>query len=72
MHMEVISKVASYANEIRFEYLGLDYSPIKGPEGNIEYLLYLRKASPLISNVNIRGMDNEISKSIVYKAHELL
>ena len=27
----------------QFKVIGLDYSPIKGPEGNIEYLLYLRK-----------------------------
>ena len=35
--------ISSYASEIGFDCLGLDYSPIKGPEGNIEYLLYLRK-----------------------------
>ena len=35
--------VISYAAEIGFEILHLEYSPIKGPEGNIEYLLHLRK-----------------------------
>lgn len=42
-HLEVIRMVISYAAEIGFEVLHLEYSPIKGPEGNIEYLLHLRK-----------------------------
>ena len=41
--------ISSYASEIGFDCLGLDYSPIKGPEGNIEYLLYLRKPLALVS-----------------------
>ncbi len=43
VHEEVICKVISYAVQLGFEIQGLDYSPIKGPEGNIEYLLYLGK-----------------------------
>ncbi len=43
VHKEVITKVASFAKTIGFAVLDLDYSPIKGPEGNIEYLLYLKK-----------------------------
>ncbi len=43
VHEEVIRKVIEYAAQIGLERLGLEYSPIKGPEGNIEYLLYLRK-----------------------------
>ena len=42
-HHEVIEKVATYAVEIGFEILIIAYSPIKGPEGNIEYLLHLKK-----------------------------
>lgn len=42
---EVIIEVANIAAAANFELLGLDYSPIKGPEGNIEYLLYARKAA---------------------------
>jgi 23S rRNA (cytidine1920-2'-O)/16S rRNA (cytidine1409-2'-O)-methyltransferase len=33
----------TFAAETGFHILGLDYSPIKGPEGNIEYLLYMQK-----------------------------
>lgn len=43
VHREVVAKIVDYADSIGFEVLDLDYSPIRGPEGNIEYLLYLRK-----------------------------
>lgn len=43
-HYEVIEMVLSYALSIGFEVLALDYSPIKGPEGNIEYLVHLKKS----------------------------
>ena len=42
-HIEVIEKVTDYAVSIGFEVAALEFSPIKGPEGNIEYLLYLHK-----------------------------
>ena len=35
--------MASYAHSIGFEILNIDFSPIKGPEGNIEYLIHLKK-----------------------------
>lgn len=44
-HHEVIEKVASYANSIGFGILNIDFSPIKGPEGNIEYLIHLKKCT---------------------------
>ena len=43
VHEEVIHKVIDHAVEIGFHILNLEYSPIKGPEGNIEYLVYIRK-----------------------------
>lgn len=49
VHREVIEKVMDFASLIGFDILQLDYSPIKGPEGNIEYLLYIRK-NPEISS----------------------
>ena len=45
VHREVIEKVMEYAASIGFNILNLDYSPIKGPEGNIEYLLYLENGN---------------------------
>lgn len=44
VHEEVIEKVIAYAESIALEPLHLSFSPIKGPEGNIEYLLHLRKS----------------------------
>ena len=41
VHEEVIDKVISFALSIGFSVLHLEYSPIKGPEGNIEYLVHL-------------------------------
>lgn len=47
VHEEVIHKVIDFADSIGFEVLHLDYSPIKGPEGNIEYLLHIKKRRDL-------------------------
>ena len=43
VHLEVIEKVISYAETVALEPCHLSFSPIKGPEGNIEYLLHLKK-----------------------------
>lgn len=43
VHEEVIVKVIDFAVEQGFWVKNLEYSPIKGPEGNIEYLVYIRK-----------------------------
>ena len=42
-HIEVIRKVIDYAMSIGFAVLNLEFSPIRGPEGNIEYLVHLEK-----------------------------
>ena len=44
VHEEVIEMVTDYAKSIELFPLKLDFSPVKGPEGNIEYLLYLTKS----------------------------
>lgn len=43
VHLEVIDMVMDFAKQLGFTLLHLDYSPIKGPEGNIEYLLHMTK-----------------------------
>lgn len=43
VHLEVIETVVQYAKSLGFAMYGLDFSPIRGPEGNIEYLLYVKK-----------------------------
>lgn len=47
VHREVICRIVDYADSIGFEVLHVDYSPIKGPEGNIEYLIHLRKRADI-------------------------
>ena len=46
IHMAVIEKVLNFAADVGFKICGLDFSPVKGPEGNIEYLVYLTKNFP--------------------------
>ncbi len=45
IHEEVIGEIVCFAAENGFDVLNLDFSPIKGPEGNIEYLMHIRKGS---------------------------
>lgn len=66
IHREVIEKVAGCAAELGFALRGFDYSPIKGPEGNIEYLLFLQKGGE--ENV----LSEELIAQVVSQAHENL
>ena len=68
VHLEVIEMVASFAGSIGFEALHLEFSPIKGPEGNIEYLLHLRNCTDGSNFAN----DAIGASEIVEKAHETL
>ena len=68
VHEEVIRKVIAYAVSISFEVLGLEFSPIKGPEGNIEYLLYLQKLPEGKQNEEIPFSVEDIVK----EAHKTL
>lgn len=43
VHAAVVENITSFAAENGFKVLGVDFSPIKGPEGNIEYLMYIEK-----------------------------
>ena len=63
-HLKVINKIINFAKELNLSVMGLDFSPIKGPEGNIEYLCWLKKGEfvPLIP------ID---PKLIVEKSHKL-
>lgn len=53
VHSEVIEKIYNFALETGFSVAGLDFSPIKGPEGNIEYLIYLKKQETANADVDI-------------------
>lgn len=67
VHEEVIDKVIKFAISIGFEVKNLEFSPVKGPEGNIEYLLHIRK--------HTEGIYEDIPvdiKAVVAKAHDTL
>ena len=51
-HVEVIEMVSQVAVKEGFKILDLDFSPIKGPEGNIEYLIYLEKTDKKIESID--------------------
>ena len=51
VHEEVVHKIVDYADMIGFDVKGLTYSPIKGPEGNIEYLLYIEKKTEIAEEI---------------------
>lgn len=61
VHEEVIEKITDFASSNGFELLHLDYSPIKGPEGNIEYLLHMKKTEEKQHENNLR---DEIPKVV--------
>jgi len=65
-HKEVIKTVIGFSMDMGLSVIGLTYSPIKGPEGNIEYLLYLRKGN---RESNLGDIDNLIN-SVVCDSHK--
>ena len=68
IHEEVITGVLGYAIDCGFNVLGLDHSPIRGPEGNIEYLLHIAKGE----RETEREINAEAVKRVVKEAHEEL
>ena len=65
VHVEVVDMIVSFAREMGFVTLDLSYSPIKGPEGNIEYLLYITK------DTSREGREFDIN-ALVKESHEKL
>ena len=65
-HREVIEAASHYAAENGFSALGLDYSPIKGPEGNIEFLMYVEKSAQPVE-LSAARID-----AVVQQAHQAL
>ncbi len=56
VHKEVIEKIYNFTREQGFCVLGIDFSPIKGPEGNIEYLMYIKKNGENNEEEDIEGI----------------
>ena len=66
IHVEVVEKICDFVLENGFDLLGLTYSPVKGPEGNIEYLLHIRKSETPSKETEIQPGD------VVASSHEAL
>ena len=63
VHIEVVESIYNFCLENGYSVLNLDYSPIKGPEGNIEYLIHLQKSENPVSFTKINP------KELVEKSH---
>lgn len=61
-HTEVVESIYNFVLENGFSVLNLDYSPIKGPQGNIEYLIYIRKTDESESFIK-NGAQEIVEKS---------
>lgn len=70
VHEEVIEMVVDYAREIELYPLALTFSPVKGPEGNIEYLLYMSKDKAYAENWN--PITKQDILEVVEKSHSTL
>lgn len=66
IHAEVVEKIRNFVLENGFSILGLTYSPIKGPEGNIEYLIFLQKSN------HPEDKSGRTSSDLVAESHQKL
>lgn len=70
VHESVIQNTVDFVTEMGFRILGLTFSPIRGPEGNIEYLIYLEKPGTetgkgiTVSGTNIRDLVEESHRTL--------
>ena len=65
-HMEVLERAVGFAKNAGFGIVGLEFSPIKGPQGNIEYLMVLTRKDPELS------VSSEEIKTLVESSHSEL
>ena len=68
VHREVIEMIVNYVRAQNLGILALDFSPIKGPEGNIEYLIYLDKSQTGMSEEEVQARLEEV----VAQSHKIL
>ena len=68
VHREVIEMIVEYVRTHRLGILGLDFSPIKGPEGNIEYLIYLDKSRSGMHEDEVQARVD----TVVAQSHKIL
>lgn len=66
VHIDVVKELTDFMVSIGFAVLGLDFSPIKGPEGNIEYLAYIQLSDNAVIGENISPVE------VVEESHRVL
>lgn len=67
VHTEVVTGIYNFVLENGFDVLNLDFSPIKGPQGNIEYLIYIRK-----TNEEPKSLIELEAEEVVKRSHDIL
>lgn len=73
VHEEVIEMILSFCISNGFDVLGLTYSPIKGPEGNIEYLTHIRRTEIISDENNLVDIKSKFNiHALVEDAHSVL
>lgn len=72
VHIEVIEKVIDFAGSLGFEICNLEFSPIRGPEGNIEYLLHLCKNNAEYGDIVLHDKYSDLIHKTVEDAHKTL
>ena len=66
VHIEVVDNIIGMMLNNGFSVSGLDYSPVKGPEGNIEYLILVQKSDQPVNNLKTTAKD------VVMRSHDAL
>lgn len=72
VHCEVVEETVKFAIALGFHVLHLDFSPIKGPEGNIEYLMHLKKGDQQEQAEDIKAEGNELKEDILRQIEALI
>ena len=68
VHLEVLDRIVNWTTNEKFVTLGLNFSPIKGPEGNIEYLLYLSNDA----NEKVESKVSDLVESVIEESYNSL
>ena len=66
VHIAVVEEIIDFCLNNGFSVLGLSFSPIKGPQGNIEYLLYIKRSDTPQNNLSVTA------EEVVEQSHETL
>lgn len=69
VHLGVLMDILSFVPSTGFVAAGLDYSPIRGPEGNIEFLLHLLPADA-VSHLSLPKLDESQVNDIISSAYD--